>query len=483
MKTAKKVKSSSESLLTLLRSWLFVRKVNRSGQAASLSPARVYGRQAVLPALIILLVLFGTRIVFKSRATVDCKAGVWSNLEACGWAGATNTGVPAGTILNPAAQIAEIPPVPANNWNATKPVMGPDGHYFYRINEPNMVIDGIDIDGCIYVGAHNVTIKNSRIRFSGTGPQTCNGVIDTGLIQLASGWTNLTLDHVTIESKSGKCVFQVGTNLTIKHSNLSGCGDAIFVGNDFTITDNYIHDFDDGNTGYHVDGIQSEGSTKGLIRHNTIALQYNETGTISMWNQGADTTNIVVDNNLLAGGSYTIYAQDYSGYAVRNISYTNNFFSTRFFPLVGQFGLWYPGWTTVVGLTATGNTILETGQPTYPDGYSIPLVTSTPLPSSTPTPVTSTPLATATPTPTLTVTPTPTPRPTATPTPVATPTPAPTCSKLGDVNCDGKVNNGDLNIVLHNYGKPVATRAQGDLTGDGVVNIFDLSRVLQNWGR
>ncbi len=107
-----------------------------------------------------------------------------------------------------------------------------------------------------------------------------------------------------------------------------------------------------------------------------------------------------------------------------------------------------------------------------------PILTPTPVPTATPAP-TDTPVPTATPavTPTPVVTPTPTPRPSTTPTPTAT------CAKLGDANCDGKVNNGDLNLVLRNYGKAVTSRAQGDLTGDGIVNIFDLSQVLQNWGR
>ncbi len=103
---------------------------------------------------------------------------------------------------------------------------------------------------------------------------------------------------------------------------------------------------------------------------------------------------------------------------------------------------------------------------------SLVVASPTPAPSATPVP---------TPSPTATPVATPTPAPNITPSP--TPTPASTCTKLGDVNCDGKVNSGDLNIILAHYGKRVSSRSQGDLTGDEVVNIFDLSQVLQNWGR
>ncbi len=122
--------------------------------------------------------------------------------------------------------------------------------------------------------------------------------------------------------------------------------------------------------------------------------------------------------------------------------------------------------------------IMVAGEPV--PGSTIATATPSPIPTATPVPT-----PTPAPTPTPFITPTPTPVATATPTPrpSTTPTPVPTCTKLGDVNCDGKVNSGDLQVILRNYGKAVTSRASGDLTGDSIVNIFDLSQVLQNWGR
>ncbi len=111
-----------------------------------------------------------------------------------------------------------------------------------------------------------------------------------------------------------------------------------------------------------------------------------------------------------------------------------------------------------------------------------PPVTMTPTPPPTLTPTPS-PTSTPPPTPPLTITPSPTVSPTVTPSPTPTPTPTPVCTKLGDANCDGRVNSIDLQAVLSNYGKKTTLRRLGDLTGDGIVNIFDLSQILHNWGR
>ena len=52
----------------------------------------------------------------------------------------------------------------------------------------------------------------------------------------------------------------------------------------------------------------------------------------------------------------------------------------------------------------------------------------------------------------------------------------------GDLNGDGFVNSGDLDLVRGNWGQNVSGPAQGDATGDGIVNSADLDVVRSNWG-
>ncbi len=52
----------------------------------------------------------------------------------------------------------------------------------------------------------------------------------------------------------------------------------------------------------------------------------------------------------------------------------------------------------------------------------------------------------------------------------------------GDLNGDGTVNSGDLDLVRGNWGEIVAPNSNGDANGDGFVNSADLDIVRGNWG-
>lgn len=103
---------------------------------------------------------------------------------------------------------------------------------------------------------------------------------------------------------------------------------------------------------------------------------------ISIWNGQKNTDNILVENNLVTGGGFSIYAEDYSpseanpvgGYTMTNVRFVNNRFSNRLSGCVGEWGIWfyrgsatwpYHGGPTgdwgANGNIRSGNTIIETG--------------------------------------------------------------------------------------------------------------------------
>ncbi len=55
----------------------------------------------------------------------------------------------------------------------------------------------------------------------------------------------------------------------------------------------------------------------------------------------------------------------------------------------------------------------------------------------------------------------------------------PTCTKVGDINCDGLVNILDMSILLSKWN---TSDTASDLNHDGKVNILDLSILLSKWG-
>lgn len=256
-----------------------------------------------------------------------------------GFPDASNTGVPAGTTLTAYS--------------------GPS-----NISTPNTVIDGKTM-GCISVSAPGVVIKNSKIN--------CRNDYAVYVDDRNSTSTLLTIQDTEIDcgNTSGTAISEA--DFTARRVNIHGCENGLDVNQNVLIEDSYIHDLY--NTGSsHTDGIQfgtghwdgSGYSCKGgcvlnfTIRHNTIYGMGSDgsfgTSAIIDHSFGAN-TNILIDNNLLAGGAATLYCS--IGFKGTNYKVTNNHFSTKFKSTVG---FYFPT-SDCADQDQSGNVIHETGQP------------------------------------------------------------------------------------------------------------------------
>ena len=105
------------------------------------------------------------------------------------------------------------------------------------------------------------------------------------------------------------------------------------------IQDNYIHDmgYDPGD---HINGMTTNSGTALLtIRHNTILNTIDQTDAIRLFEDFGAQSNRIIDNNLVAGGGYTIYGgANPGGAATSNIKITNNRFSRVYYPNGGYYG-------------------------------------------------------------------------------------------------------------------------------------------------
>jgi len=357
----------------------------------------------------------GNALKFGMAVPVQCANGgnfLWSNLEICGWAGPANTG----------PDMSKCPSGLTNSGAMT-------------INTANTVVNCKNITGGIAVNAQNVTIQNSKVSFDGGGEG------GSGVISINDG-ASAIVDHVDIDglNHTHACIFNSGLkgstlqySLVAKNVNCHNVNDGMFswfwqidsshwntegAGSDFIIQDNYFHDFTQNAANGHIDGFQTEGAWNGTISHNTfkmfetpndvtvsgggmdsaIALWDDFNGTPTAAQGGIDRTvnNINVLNNLIAGGGFSVYAEDRSpgsgapgdtspvgGNEEKNIHFTNNKFSTFLNGgCVGDFGIWfYRGpaeenpnliWPPYNGgptgdwgansNTRSGNIVLETGE-------------------------------------------------------------------------------------------------------------------------
>jgi hypothetical protein len=310
-------------------------------------------------------------------APAYCRAGgtrLWANLAACDWPGPTNTGpdlaqCPGGRLTSNAGSLSRT----------------------IVISSDNTVISCENITGMIDIQAQNVTIKNSIVTSnSGETGDSANGTADIKVDDGASA----TIDQVTVNGDDGvhACIWHQGTKLTVDAVNCYGINDGIFswadssfssaTGDDFVIKNSYFHGFTTATANGHEDGYQTEGASGGVIEHNTYQMTTEADSAIAIWDSLKSSGGITVSDNLITGGGFAIYAEDYDpgdsgpgdpsavgGFSTTQITFTDNAFSTHAAGCIGQFGVWFdrPTWSPydggpTDGWHRSGNRVLETGE-------------------------------------------------------------------------------------------------------------------------
>jgi len=202
------------------------------------------------------------------------------------------------------------------------------------ITEAGTVIDSKRITGCLVIKANDVIIRKSLIKSDGCFFNVLSDSGNSGL-QLVDvevdGVNNLTGDSAVN-----------GSGLTCLRCNLHGTVDGMKAGSNVIVQDSYIHDLAQ-SADSHNDGIQSLGTSGLKIVHNTIAVQEGATSAVILSTGSASQMrNVIIDNNLLAGGAFTVSAGYQAGTdslsKVSNIAVSNNRFSTIIFPRSGAYG-------------------------------------------------------------------------------------------------------------------------------------------------
>ncbi|MBB6736042.1 DUF4082 domain-containing protein, partial [Cohnella zeiphila] len=234
------------------------------------------------------------------------------------WPNASNTGVPAGTSLTTHTGVISI-------------------------YDDNTVIDGWEVNGAIDVYANNVTIRNTKINSDSWWG-----------INLRDGASNLTVENCTITGVAGAGPDNGGEDYGIAfggtgtfeaaYNDISGFANGIAAGHGY-IHDNYIHDLaafvNLGNEYAHTQAIYYGGTdaTGLVIDHNTL-LNPNQpaegaTAAIGLFADFGASHSITVNDNWMAGGTYTLYA---GASGSDHIVITNNVFSQQYWASSGYYG-------------------------------------------------------------------------------------------------------------------------------------------------
>lgn len=201
------------------------------------------------------------------------------------------------------------------------------------ITIPGTVIDSHSISGQIYVQAPNVTISNCLL----TIPESEN----VNAIRIDGNGSALIRDTEIAGAGAGVPATAVGTdNFTLLRVNINGFGDGIRAGNNVTVRDSLIHDLREVGVDPHNDCIQSTGGSHCRFIHNTLENSFAQTSCIIFGPSLDNIDDMIVENNLLAGGGYSVYLGNDvgSGFVSTDITFFSNRWSRKFWPNGGFHG-------------------------------------------------------------------------------------------------------------------------------------------------
>jgi hypothetical protein len=206
------------------------------------------------------------------------------------WPDETNTGVPPGTVLKPAGSLV--------------------------ITKTGEVVSGLDIRGTVDINAPNVKLMNSRIRGA-----------RFDVVRIKSGMPGVVvqdceIDGVGTDNDGSNGIRGSGTFL---RNNIHHVENGITLDGSAIIQDNYIHDLLASGSP-HYDGIQIDGKVSDvIIHHNTIINPYTQTAAVMIDNYFGPIANIVVSQNRLVGGGYTVYSDgQFNGGTISGVSFIDN---------------------------------------------------------------------------------------------------------------------------------------------------------------
>lgn len=298
-----------------------------------------------------ILVLIVGYVVMRTNATgffvtFEPESGsLSSNITSFFDSSASNGGgIKFGSGASTSCALPKYPDASCTGYHGTSLTETLDGQI--DINTAGTVLERKVINGCVVVNAPNVTIRQVVINCA-TGDGIYNN--STGLV---------------IEDSDISCDDRVGgtgitwQNYTVRRVNVHDCDNVFWAEYNVVIEDSYIHDPICYNvkTDPHTDSIQIPDTGSNVtIRHNTIYGNYSTVCDIdndgkpdipSFGNSAITSTsggalgggsNVLIVDNLLAGGGYTLYCPNGKG---NNFRVINNHFSTVFAPTVGGYGPW-----------------------------------------------------------------------------------------------------------------------------------------------
>jgi len=222
---------------------------------------------------------YGPALAYPATTGSGTSFGIDVDFYAGSFPTAGTTGIPAGTVLTPMSGTVSL-------WSGGA-----------------TLLEDKDISGHILVQAQNVVIR--RCRITNTDPGVAGVIrIDTG----ESDGAGLIIEDCEIDG-TGVTVNGIAGQGTFLRNKITRVDNGINLYGPATIKDNYIR-VAEGTVDAHFDGIENNGASDVVIKHNTIITDNVQTASVMLNNQFNGLANIDVIDNYLSGGAYTIYVDN-----------------------------------------------------------------------------------------------------------------------------------------------------------------------------
>lgn len=234
-------------------------------RSRALRPAMAAGLWAIT------LVLTGLGTAFADAPSED--ALTTHSTARASYPGPDNTGVPAGTVLQPSGSIT--------------------------VTTDGEVIDGLDIDGCVLVSADNVVIRRSRI--------SCG---DRYSIRTRDA-SNLLVEDVEIDGRGANEAAVCCANYTLRRVDISNAIDGPRLADNTVVEDSWIHHLHR-RANSHNDTLQTTGASNIIVRRNALEAYHPEIDDpmnaclMIGSTTGPIVANLVFEGNYCNGGAYSI---------------------------------------------------------------------------------------------------------------------------------------------------------------------------------
>lgn len=188
---------------------------------------------------------------------------------------ASNTGVPANTVLRESGSIT--------------------------IRQDGAVLDALHVTGTVKVAADNVTIRKSLVDNTGLYP-----------IRLVGGHRNLVIEDTEINGNGKGSSAVCCDNFTLRRVNIHDVFEGPRLNGNVMILDSYVHHLLRCEW-CHIDCVQTTGGSNIVVRGNNLQaynpdIKYLANAAYQIGTSQGSAEGILVENNLLNGGNFTLNA-------------------------------------------------------------------------------------------------------------------------------------------------------------------------------